>query len=325
MLWGFASNSPLLNFLFVQAPADDNILNKLQIVEVLSKPFDKMLHAANGGFRAAGYAVIGVVLIAQVTLGILEIFRNKDTRLLDPSFWIRNLFVSFMVIGFGTWIMEPFVFENVRGNIRRAQEHINQANVLYGVKLEAIGKRAQNRVTALVTAEETGKNLPIPSRVTDGEDPSVASDEVITPRDLRGIIASAGLAGASGAAVFMIISMTLQLVHFALYASIISMFGPLCLAFGIHESTQDIALGYAKSFMVYCIFFIPIMLVCLDVGVELMINLSKSNFDQVLANQFTSDKMFSGLAGSVLAVIIIPMIGMTTLKLGPEILKGLLR
>jgi hypothetical protein len=139
---------------------------------------------------------------------------------------------------------------------------------------------------------------------------------------------------------FLVVLVLLALMVF-LFMQVISGFGlafltmaigPLCLAFGAHERTQDIALSFMKLYFVNVVLFLPLLVLAFKIGGFLMTSFVSYRFDlddyvfKVLADPASANFLISSdMLFNAFATLFGPVAGIAFILKAPDVVKGLFR
>lgn len=72
--------------------------------------------------------------------------------------------------------------------------------------------------------------------------------------------------------------------------------GPICIPFGASSATQDIALGWLKMFLVYCVLYTPLLAVALQIAGDCM---TQSLVTQIMASAHGQSMIFDIFEGII--------------------------
>jgi hypothetical protein len=193
-------------------------------------------------------AVYSLVLVFHALLGSAEIVTGADCRFLNPKFWFRILFFGFLIAGF-----DPVVIPFAR---KIAVLSFDQFVVSYNEGWKHwIDATDQVLGHAFRQQDAEFSVLNLPALVTANFMDALAT--------LIGTVLTFILGG-----LIMLLTLVMGFVGLGLSAGTLAL-APIALVFGAFEATEAVALSYLKTFLVYCVLYLPLLALAMEIAVSL--------------------------------------------------------
>ena len=226
----------------------------------------------------AGLIIFGTLLVVHIIMGASELLSGKQCRFLNIMFWVNLIFIGVLVgsfekvvgeivgkgfvehIGLGLWDAFGTGFGRWWKGFVASAEH-NEAFV--------------NFLSPAGDADPKGFRIPIWSAAKGAIDGMTNFVTLIVgiARNFLGFF-SMLLAGIFGL-VLLLFAFIMVLIAFGTAGLTIAV-GPICLAFGAHEVTKDIAMNYFKNFLINVVFYLPVFLLAFEIGMAIMLGYTVS-------------------------------------------------
>jgi len=245
----------------------------------------------------AAEAIFGTIMIFHALAGAAELVSGKDSRLVSGPFWIRIMFIALLVAGFEK-IFVNFGETLCRGclnDLTTAWANVWSAwiaQIKLALHVQAGNAKSATSVFSLTEMVGTGLYDMIMDAI------GVALAIVIGGLTMLYLLFQSFIALGSVAVVLAL--------------------GPIALSFGAHESTQDIALAYTKTFLVYVVLYMPMLVLSFQIAMTLMLSV----------NTLTTNLSYAGV-GDVLEhfinLVASPLAGAAIIAAVPHIVKGALK
>lgn len=251
-----------------------------------------------------GMVVFIVGLTMQGILGSAELAAgDMNSRFLRGNFWLRILFVSVIVVGYKALFygFTRVVMQSALGDIAI---QIKTFDPMYKLLIDLSGKLSE----FTHATQQPGTGLIGDTTIKDFYE------------GLKQIMVSnAGLIG--GAVSYgMILVMVLSA---AATAVLVLAMAPICLPFAIHEETESIAMGYFRSWLLYCVLYLPLLSVAMNIAVTIADAVMTAQTDAILAT--TSPMTGVDPLETFLLPLIAPMIVIGVVRAATEAIKGVVR
>lgn len=222
----------------------------MRIDAVIDALFQIAIRFINDDGLAFASTVYSIILVFHALLGAGELLTGKDCRFISPNFWLRLLFFGFLIAGFDTVIV-PFA-KTV------AKLGFDQFADSYVQSWKAWSTTSQNMIS---NAQQQGNsNAGVLSFIN-----STASYILESILSGIGLLLTFIISG-----LLMLLTFIMGIVGVGLSVAVCAM-GPIALVFGVHESTEGIALNYLKAFLVYCVFYLPMLALAMEIAITLQV------------------------------------------------------
>lgn len=204
----------------------------------------------------AGMVVYGFIFVMHIAQGAAEIsFNPKSCRLFTHSFWFRQVFIGLLVAGYSQVVVPVMATSTPKSMLA------------FATSWASMWAKENTQISANGKAEEENKSLrateEMKTKTSPEAQPSGISGRIVD--GLRSALCYV-LFAAAGA---IITIMVLMQGFYAMGAiMILTVVGPICIAFGAHEKTEGIFWSFVKSAMVYGLLHLPVLgIACQFAGV----------------------------------------------------------
>lgn len=251
----------------------------------------------NTDSMVAAEAIFGTIMVYHALVGAAELVSGQESRLVQGSFYVRILFVAFLVYFFDK-LFVTFGESLCRGCLDEIFTIWNNIWVNWAdMSNEMYAKGLKDQATSA-----GGLNL----------------------ANMLGSLLFETLISGLGLVIALIIGgLTMLYLIFQSFVALGSVscvlaLGPIALPFAAHESTQDIALAYAKTFLVYVVLYMPMLVFAFQVAMTIMASVC----------QMTSGLAYGGIGDAlehVIGVVAAPFAGAAIVAAVPHVVKGALK
>jgi hypothetical protein len=213
---------------------------------IIDSLFEIPVRFINDDGLAFAAAVYSLILVFHALLGSAEIVTGAECRFLNPKFWFRILFFGFVIAGFDT-AMVPFAK-------KIASLSFDQFLVAY--------KEAWT-----VWSQTTQKLLANASQQQNAEFSLLQLHSLLVANLLDALASMIGLVLTFIlSALILLLTFIMGFVGTGLSAGTLCL-APVALVFGAFEATEAVALSYLKTFLVYCVLYMPMLALAMQIAV----------------------------------------------------------
>lgn len=268
---------------------------------MMAAPFDVIVQATfqevqkfvDGDGQTFGWAVLSAGLVFHAILGGAELVSGQPSRLTKGTFWVRVVFILVLLSLFDTIFLNftktimtsalgdifPSWVALWKGFFATAVQNFDNAN-----KFSGVGSAAQIFLGS-------------------------ANDFV------NSIIVASGIF----VAVLALILIFLNAIFGMGASALVVCFAPICIPFGIHEVTEDIAKSYFKTWLAYSVLLLPMLTIAMRIAVAMQGPLLTT-----VGQATMPDSIADGISQMV-AMIIGPISGLGLVLAAPMVVKNVLK
>jgi len=278
-----------MSLLLLQAPA-------LGIEQGIQQAFVLVRGFIASDSMVAAEVIFGSILMFHVLVGAAELAVGQESRFLSGTFWIRIVFVGLVTFGF------TGIFVTLGESLCGAS---------FSRILDAYGT-LWNQYYDLSMQNSSDKI------------------DVINAGDVWDL-----LMGGVNAFVEFLLSLisfiisavvALLLLLYLWFQALVGMgtalltlaMGPICLPFGAHEATQDVAIGYVKTFIIYVVLYLPLLVLAFEIALHIMAAQSAFAYGANVQN-------WANFGSYILGYITAPLAAVAIVQAVPNIIRGALR
>ena len=242
----------------------------------------------------AAEAIFATIITFHVLVGAAELVSGKDCRLTTGSFWIRILFTALLLASFESIFVE-FGRHIARGCMAGiADTYLDMWENWWN---------ATNEEYHTVSSQVTG---------------FLSLLSFIASWLVESITSSIGLGIAQILGICLMLYMFVQGFIATGSACIVLALGPIALPFAAHEGTQDIAIGYAKTFLIYVVLYMPMLLFGFQIALTILLQVN------LITNGATAAGA-GGLVEKVVCTITAPFAAAAFIWAVPNVIKGAIK
>lgn len=261
------------------------------------------IFAAVGTFIGAdsgpfGMAVLTFLVAVHAILGGAELASGRPSRLVSGAFWTRFIMVLVLLEGFD-FIILSFTRDIVAGSLAA----IDSAEA--GMWIDWLAKAQQQVADASLMWESKASGF------------SILTMGFTNALELLFSVLGMWACGLFGA--LILIFCYFQAILGACIGAFMVALGPIALPFAMHEATQDIAIGYLKSWLVYGVFYMPALVMAFTIAGTVLTGLV--NVPMTGAAYGSVFDVMDYLQNLVLA----PFAALAIVMAAPALLKGAIR
>jgi hypothetical protein len=244
----------------------------------------------------AAEAIFATILTFHVLVGAAELVSGKDCRLTSGPFWIRILFTALLVASF-----ESIFVEFGRTIVRGCMTGLG----------DTLRDMWENWYNACLENDQW----------------STVSDKITGFMSLLNFIASwlvEMMTSTIGLGIATILGICLMLYMFVQgfiatgSAVVILALGPIALPFAAHENTQDIAIGYAKTFLIYVVLYMPMLLFAFQIAMTILLQVN-------LVTTAATAWGVGGMTEKIVCTITAPFAAAGFIWAVPNVIKGAIK
>lgn len=263
----------------------------------VTQTFQLLRNFINTDSMVAAEAIFGTIMIFHALVGAAELVSGQDSRLVQGTFWVRIFFVAFIVyffdklfVTFGESLCRGSLDEigTIWGNLWKNWARMNKEMISKGIKDTATNSGGLNVVGMLGSAL------------------------VETIRSSIGLLIATIIGGLT-----MLYLIFQSFIALGSCAAVLAL-GPIALPFAAHESTQDIALAYVKTFLVYVVLYMPMLVFAFQIAMTIMLSV----------NQMSLGLVYGGVGDElehIIAIVAAPFAGAAIVAAVPHVVKGALK
>ena len=244
-----------------------------------------------------GMAVLAFLLAVHAIVGGAELASGRPSRLTSGAFWTRFILVITLLVGFDV-IITGFTKLIVSGSVNAIADKTTGMWEIWADRTTL----QYNEAIKMFEAQTSGLNL-----LTMGV--SNLMEALISGMGMTLCLLIGGLC---------FLFCYFQAILGACLSAFMVALGPLCLPFAMHESTQDIAIGYLKSWLVYGVFYMPALVMAFGIAATVLSGLVNFSYGTAYTNNFDVFEHF-------LNMVVGPFAALAVVMAAPALLKGAIR
>jgi len=245
----------------------------------------------------AAQVIFGTLLVFHTMVGAAELVTGEQSRLVSASFWVRIVVVGLVTFGFSALVLEF---------ARMLVVNPGQAIV------QTYGDAWSSYYDSTWTLMKDSFN----AKWSQAEFWDYLFMSISFFLDL--LFSVVGFIVGALVSLLLMLYCYFQLLVGIGMSGLVLAVGPICLPFGAHEATQDIAIGYLKSFLVYVVCYMPLLLLGFEIAMKVL--LSPAMF-AAGARYMQGD----GVTEQFVGVVICPLSAVAIVHSVPSFIKGFLK
>jgi hypothetical protein len=293
---------------------------KIGFTKAIEEGLDFVVNFVDSESLVAAGVIFGILIVFHAVMGSAElIMKMESSRFANPNFWIRIIFVGIVTFTFSKVVIGN---NGIGTQIAKfSTDQIAEVVVVMVEKLFDENSKNENKIDyKKVMKDEPGQGTDIKS-------------EGLTNGFFAGVIGGIIEVLLNALMILVVVIATLFLMLYIIIQAFIGLgsafltmaVGPICLAFGSHEGTQDIAFSYLKSFLVNVVLFLPLLVLAFRIGLIVM-TAYLTNYSQIMPNNGGSElDAMAYLNEKFLGLLIGPLAGIGIILGAPGLVKGVLR
>jgi len=196
----------------------------------------------------AAEVIFGSILVFHVLIGAAELVVGQESRFFSGAFWVRIVFVGLVTFGF----TEIFVTLGDALCSSAFSRIVDAFCTLWNQIVDLSVKNSSDQMEVMVSG--------------DVWDLLVGGINAF----MEFIIALCSFIISATVAFLLLLYVWFQALLGMGTALLTLAMGPICLPFGAHEATQDVAIGYLKTFLIYVVLYLPLLVLAFEIALNFM-------------------------------------------------------